>query len=81
MSKKDENLEESNFEELMLKLEEITNKLEKEKLSLDDSVKLFEEGMEISKKCNAKLEDAEKRITILINKDNNIKEENFIPEE
>ena len=45
MSKK----EELNFEELMVKLEDITNKLENEKLSLDESVKLFEEGMQISK--------------------------------
>ena len=53
MNKKDE----VNFEELITKLEDITNKLENEKLSLDDSVKLFEEGMEISKLCNEKLED------------------------
>lgn len=72
---------EENFESLMEKLEEITNKLEKAQLSLDDSVKLFEEGMLISQKCNSKLEDAEKRITILINENNEIKEENFIPEE
>lgn len=77
MSKK----EEVNFEELIEKLEEITNKLEKEQLSLDESVKLFEEGMKISKDCNSKLEDAEKRITILINDNNEIKEENFIAEE
>ncbi len=73
MSKK----EELSFEELMIKLEDITNKLENEKLSLDDSVKLFEEGMEISKECNSKLEDAEKKITILINENNDIKEEDF----
>lgn len=73
--------EETNFEELIGKLEEITNKLEKEQLSLDESVKLFEEGMKISKECNSKLEDAEKRITILINSNDEIKEENFIPEE
>ena len=77
MSKK----EEVNFEELNQKLEEKTNKLEKEQLSLDESVKLFEEGMHISKQCNSKLEDAEKRITILINQNDEIKEENFIPEE
>ena len=76
MAKKEEN-----FEELMVKLEEITNKLEKEQLSLDEYVKLFEEGMKISKECNSKLEDAEKRITILINQNGEIKEENFIPEE
>ena len=73
--------EDTNFEDLMIKLEEITNKLEKETLSLDESVKLFEEGMKISKECNSKLEDAEKRITILINQDGETKEENFIPEE
>ena len=69
MSKKD-----VNFEELIEKLEEITNKLEKEQLSLDESVKLFEEGMQISKECNSKLEDAEKRITILINQNDEINE-------
>ena len=72
---------EENFEKLIEKLEEITNRLEKEQLSLDESVKLFEEGMQISKKCNAKLEDAEKRITILINQNDEIKEENFVAEE
>ena len=71
---------EENFEELITKLEDITNKLESDKLSLDESVKFFEDGMKISKKCNEKLEDAEKRITILLKSDDEIKEENFIPE-
>jgi len=75
------NVEEDSFEELMKKLEEITNKLEKEQLPLDDSVKLFEEGISISKKCNSKLEEAEKRITMLINENDNIREENFVPED
>lgn len=70
----------NDFEELMQKLEEITTKLETDKLSLDESVKLFEEGMEISKECNEKLEDAEKRITMLIRTNDEIKEENFVPE-
>lgn len=71
---------ELNFEELMKKLEEITNKLEKESLSLDESVELFEEGMKISKECNSKLENAEKRITILLDTEN-LEEENFVPDE
>ena len=66
------------FEELIIKLEEITNKLEKDNLSLDESVELFEEGMKLSKKANDKLENAEKRITILLDTDD-LKEENFIP--
>ena len=73
--------EEKSFEELMEKLEEITNKLEKEQLSLDDSVKLFEEGMNISKECNSKLEEAEKRITILIEDKDKLKEEDFNTED
>ena len=63
----------------MQKLESITNKLEKESLSLDESVKLFEAGMKISKECNSKLESAEKRITILLDTDN-LDEENFVPD-
>lgn len=73
--------EEKSFEELMSNLEDITNKLEKETLSLDESVKLFEEGIAISKQCNSRLEEAEKKITILINQEDVIKEENFVSEE
>lgn len=69
---------ELSFEDLIIKLEEITNKLEKENLSLDESVELFEEGMKLSKQANDKLENAEKRITILLDTDN-LKEDNFIP--
>lgn len=72
---------EENFEELIDQLENITNKLEKEQLPLDETVKLFEEGMKLSKKCTTKLEDAEKKITILINENNELREEKFIPEE
>ena len=72
--------EEKTFEELMETLEEITNKLEKEQLSLDDSVKLFEEGMNISKECNKKLEEAEKRITMLVETKEGFEETDFVAE-
>lgn len=68
------------FEELMSKLEGITEKLENNNLTLDESVTLFEEGMKISKKCNSKLEEAEKKITMLVNENGEIKEENFSEE-
>ncbi len=70
--------EEINFEDAMKELEEIANKLEKNDLDLDKSVEIFEEGMKLSKKCSEILENAEKRITILINdgKDN-LSEEKF----
>ncbi len=73
--------EEKSFEELMENLEEITLKLEKEQISLDESVKLFEEGMNISKECNKMLEDAEKRITVLIENKDGLEEKNFIQED
>ena len=71
---------EESFEYLIEKLESITNKLEKETLSLNEAVTLFEEGMQTSKKCNEELENAEKRISIILDTDN-LKEENFTPEE
>ena len=46
------------FEESCLRLEEIISKLEDEKLSLDESVKLYEEGMKLVVKCNKELSDA-----------------------
>lgn len=70
-------MKEENFEEMMKKLEEISKELEVGNLSLDESVKKFEEGMEISKKCSEVLNQAEKKISILVEKDNNITEENF----
>lgn len=73
--------EELSFEELMKRLEEVTNKLEKEELNLDESVALFEEGMNLSKKCNETLENAEKRIAILLENDGELTENNFIAED
>lgn len=69
-------MEDLTFEEAMKKLEEITNELEDENIDLDTSVKKFEEGMKLSQKCNKILEDAEKKITILVDD----KEKNFTVE-
>ncbi len=65
------------FEEQMEQLEKIVEELEKGELSLEDSVSKFEEGIKISKQCNQTLEESEKKITILVNQDGEIKEENF----
>lgn len=66
-----------NFEESMKKLETIVTELENGNLNLDESVKKFEEGMKIAKQCNTILESAEKKITILLEKDGELKEEDF----
>ena len=46
-------------------------------MNLDESLVKFEEGMKLSKECNKMLEDAEKKITILLEKDGEIEEEDF----
>lgn len=70
---KKENKKEISFEDSMKRLEEIANELEKDELTLDESIAKFEEGMELSKKCKEILDNAEKKITILIGN----KEEDF----
>ena len=61
-----ENENNVNFEEAMKKLEEIATELEKNDLDLDTSVTKFEEGMKLSRQCSKMLEDAEKRIYLMI---------------
>lgn len=68
---------EMNFEDSMKRLEEIAAELEKNDLDLDSSVSKFEEGMKLSKQCSKMLEDAEKRISILINNEEGLVEEDF----
>ena len=61
-----------NFEENMENIKNIVKELEEGKLNLDQYVKKFEEGINISKKCNEILENAEKKVTILLqDQDNN----------
>lgn len=69
------------FEEQMENLEKIVAELENGNLNLDESVNKFEEGIRISKECNKILEEAEKKITILVNENGEMKEENFETEE
>lgn len=70
--------EKINFEEAMKELEDIANQLEKGDLTLDESVQKFEAGMELSKKLNKVLEDSEKKINILIEKDGEITEKPLV---
>ena len=57
----------NNFEESMKDLELIVEKLEKGELNLEKSLQLFEEGVEISKKLNDQLKNAEKKVSELMN--------------
>lgn len=66
----------NNFEESMKDLELIVEKLEKGEQNLEKSLQLFEEGVEISKKLNDQLKNAEKKVSELMNisKESNIED-------
>lgn len=68
------------FEESLKKLETIVTQMEHGDLPLEDSVKLFEEGMQLSAACKKQLEDAEGKVEILIKqRDGSMKREAFAP--
>jgi exodeoxyribonuclease VII small subunit len=54
------------FEQAMARLETIVNELEKGDLPLDDSLRIFEEGIRLSKTCLKMLEEAERKVEILV---------------
>jgi exodeoxyribonuclease VII small subunit len=54
------------FDEAMERLEEIVEGLERGDLSLEDSLKIFEEGMKLVNYCSKKLEEAEQKVTLLV---------------
>ena len=54
------------FEDTLHKLEKIVSRLEEGDLPLEESLKLFEEGIRLSRFCEQKLDEAEKRVEILL---------------
>ena len=59
------------FEKAIKKLEKIVEELEKGDIPLEKSIKLFEEGMKLSKFCSEKLNEIETKIKIITGKDKN----------
>ena len=54
------------FEEALARLEKIVTELERGELPLDESLKIFEEGIKLSKSCLKILDDAERKVEILV---------------
>ena len=59
------------FEKKLSRLEEIVQKMEKGELSLEDSLKLFEEGIKLSRECQTQLTKAEAQVKKLVSVDEN----------
>lgn len=69
------------FERSLTRLEEVVRKLESPQLSLDEAMRLFEEGVGLSRECQKQLEEAEGRVEILLKKaDGKLSAEPFEPE-
>lgn len=66
-----------NFEASLEKLEAVVNSIEGGNLSLDESIKKFEEGIKLYKSCKDLLSEAEKKITVLTE---SLNEEEYISE-
>jgi exodeoxyribonuclease VII small subunit len=57
------------FEKKLGRLEEIVSKMESGDLSLEDSLKMFEEGVKLSRECNTQLQVAEQKVKVLLSVD------------
>lgn len=62
-------MKELSFEQALKNLEKIAEDLESEDISLDASLKNYEEGMKLIAVCNKKLQEAKKKVDVLVKKD------------
>lgn len=67
------------FEECLQRLEKIVQELEKGDVALEQSLTLFEEGMNLSSACRKELEQAEGKVEILLKKNGKLQAEPFEP--
>lgn len=78
LKREGEGMKKKTFEEAVSELEEVVAKLEKGELTLDESIQYFQRGIELSKYCSGRLDEAEKRISVLVEDENGeMREEEF----
>ncbi len=68
---------EISFEEQLMELEKIVEKLESGQHSLDESLALFEKGIKLVKECDTKLRSAQQKVERLIEENNEVRSEPF----
>ncbi|HEC2156952.1 exodeoxyribonuclease VII small subunit [Staphylococcus delphini] len=61
--------ENKSFEEMMKELESIVNQLDNDTISLEKSLELYQQGIALSKSCEKTLNDAEKKVAELMDKE------------
>tara|TARA_B100001029_G_C15035081_1_gene439587 strand:- start:614 stop:844 length:231 start_codon:yes stop_codon:yes gene_type:complete len=67
----------NDLESAINRLKDISEKIENDKINIDESIDLFEEGMELTKKCRDILENAELKVKKIIEKNGEINLEKF----
>lgn len=79
---KEENMAGKSFETLMTELEQVVGKLETGEGTLEESVALFEKGIALTRQCSKMLEQAQQKVTVLLQDENGeMKEEPFVRNE
>ncbi len=68
------------YEQAVSELESVVSLLEGGDLTLEDSIKMFERGVSLVRLCNKRLDDIEKRITLLVEGKDGAVEKDFLPE-
>jgi len=69
-----------NFEEAIKELEDLVERMEQGELSLEESLKAFERGIELTRQCQSALDAAEQRVEILTRKDGVLEPEPLRPD-
>ncbi len=69
--------DERSFESMLARIDEITEKLENPETTVDEGIKLFEEGVKLSSLCKAKLDEANGKITELKGELDNLQKNDF----
>ncbi len=64
-------MSEVNFEKSMKDLKQVVDQLEREDISLDEAIELYQKGIKLSKECKDKLDSAEELIKTVIDKSGN----------
>ena len=67
------------FERALDELERLVRQMEEGELSLEESLKTFERGMDLTRACQKALEEAEQRVRVLTSRDGQVRTEPFTP--
>jgi exodeoxyribonuclease VII small subunit len=81
MSKRSKDMAKEKFEEALGRLEDIVKKMEAGDMTLEESLKAFEEGIKLARLCSRKLDEAERRVEILLKQEEDLVARPFKVEE